>query len=162
MRLLAIVGLVFTLMCVWLMRLLDTVEAEDIFAGKESRRWRLGQRVFSNSVEQAWIFVPGYLALCTLVDAESFYLVTLHLVVWCLARLAFWVGYQIDLHLRGPGMGEVDFHPILRALDDVGYEGYVSVEVFDYEPGPSAIASQSIDYLKRVHGEIRKGGGVTG
>ena len=45
-------------------------------------------------------------------------------------------------------MGEIDFVPILQALQDVGYDGWVSVEVFDYELGVEALATESIEYLK--------------
>jgi len=45
-------------------------------------------------------------------------------------------------------MGDVDFVPILAALKDVGYDGWVSVEVFDYDPGVEALASESIRYLQ--------------
>ena len=55
-----------------------------------------------------------------------------------------------DKNLKGPGFGDVDFKPIAAALKQVGYHGYVSVEVFDFEEGPEAIASRSIDYLKDV------------
>lgn len=54
-----------------------------------------------------------------------------------------------DPNLLGPGMGELEFEPILKALDAVGYGGWVSVEVFDYSPGAETIAKDSIEYLKR-------------
>jgi sugar phosphate isomerase/epimerase len=54
-----------------------------------------------------------------------------------------------DKNLKGPGFGDVDFKPIAAALKEVGYEGYVSVEVFKFEEGPEAIATRSLDYLKR-------------
>jgi sugar phosphate isomerase/epimerase len=54
-----------------------------------------------------------------------------------------------DANRRGPGMGDIDFVPILETLKDVGYPGWVSVEVFDYEPGVEALAKESIEYLKR-------------
>ena len=55
-----------------------------------------------------------------------------------------------DANLRGPGFGEVDFIPIFRALHDAGYDGWVSVEVFDYKPDPETIAGQSADYMRRA------------
>jgi sugar phosphate isomerase/epimerase len=55
-----------------------------------------------------------------------------------------------DPNLLGPGMGDVKFEPIIKALDDVEYDGYLSVEVFDFKPGAEKIASESIRYLKKV------------
>ncbi|HWN97538.1 MAG TPA: sugar phosphate isomerase/epimerase family protein [Methylomirabilota bacterium] len=55
-----------------------------------------------------------------------------------------------DRNLKGPGFGDVDFVPIAAALKEAGYEGYASVEVFKFEEGAEAIATRSIDYLKRV------------
>jgi sugar phosphate isomerase/epimerase len=55
-----------------------------------------------------------------------------------------------DRNLKGPGFGDVDFRPIAAALREVGYDGWVSVEVFNFEDGPEVIASRSIAYLRRV------------
>ena len=55
-----------------------------------------------------------------------------------------------DKNLKGPGFGDVDFVPIKAALREVGYTGYVSVEVFKFEEGAEAIATRSMEYLRRV------------
>lgn len=57
-----------------------------------------------------------------------------------------------DGNLKGPGFGDVDFQPIATALKEVGYNGYTSVEVFDFEEGPETISRKSIKYLKQVFG----------
>jgi sugar phosphate isomerase/epimerase len=53
-----------------------------------------------------------------------------------------------DSNLLGPGMGETDFEPIFKALIDAQYDGWVSVEVFDYSPGCEHIATESINYMR--------------
>jgi D-psicose/D-tagatose/L-ribulose 3-epimerase len=55
-----------------------------------------------------------------------------------------------DLTGKGPGFGETQLTPALRALCELGYAGYVSVEVFDYAPDPRTIASRSIGYLHGI------------
>lgn len=55
-----------------------------------------------------------------------------------------------DKNLKGPGFGDVDFKPIFAALKEVGYKGYVSVEVFNFEEGPEVIATKSLEYMRKV------------
>jgi len=62
-----------------------------------------------------------------------------------------------DRNLKGPGFGDIDFKPIAAALSEVGYDGFVSVEVFNFDEGPEVIASKSIEYLKSVFVQSPKG-----
>lgn len=52
-----------------------------------------------------------------------------------------------DTNLRGPGMGDLDFRPILSALKESGYDRWISVEVFDFSPGAEETARQSFECL---------------
>ncbi len=54
-----------------------------------------------------------------------------------------------DANLYGPGMGDVGYAPIAQAVRDIGYDKWLSVEVFKYDPAPETIAKKSIDYLRR-------------
>lgn len=58
-----------------------------------------------------------------------------------------------DRNLREPGSGDVDFVPIWRALGAADYDGWVSIEVFDYKPDPVTIAQRGIAYLRRTRAE---------
>ncbi len=55
-----------------------------------------------------------------------------------------------DPNLRGPGFGDLQFASILRALKDRHYDGYISVEVFDFKPDAKTIAARSIGYLRGI------------
>ncbi|MDI9401230.1 MAG: sugar phosphate isomerase/epimerase family protein [Limisphaerales bacterium] len=60
-----------------------------------------------------------------------------------------------DPNLKGPGFGDTDFVPILRALKEVGYDGYVSVEVFKFDEGPELIASRSLETLQAAWRQVQ-------
>jgi sugar phosphate isomerase/epimerase len=54
-----------------------------------------------------------------------------------------------DPNLYGPGMGDVDYGPIAEAFNEVGWDQWLSVEVFKYDPDPVTIARKSINCLER-------------
>ena len=55
-----------------------------------------------------------------------------------------------DRNLREPGSGDVDFTPIFRALEQAGYDDWMSIEVFEYKPDPVAIARRGVGYLRSL------------
>ena len=61
-----------------------------------------------------------------------------------------------DPNSQGPGFGDLDFMPIVRALREINYTGWTSVEVFDYSPGPERLARESIRHLKECFAKAAK------
>lgn len=53
-----------------------------------------------------------------------------------------------DPNLLGPGMGDLDQVPVFRALQEIDYLNWVSVEVFDYSPGPEEILRTSMKNMQ--------------
>jgi sugar phosphate isomerase/epimerase len=47
-------------------------------------------------------------------------------------------------------MGDTPYEPIFRALRDSQYGGWISVEVFDYSPGAEKIATDSMNYMRKI------------
>ncbi|MDG4827509.1 sugar phosphate isomerase/epimerase [Asanoa sp. WMMD1127] len=75
----------------------------------------------------------------------------------CVAAVAdHLVNVQIDDMRRGThehlefGAGEIDFPPVLRALDAAGYTGLVAVELPRHSHAAPDVATRSIDFLRRA------------
>jgi len=46
-----------------------------------------------------------------------------------------------------PGRGSIDFRPVFDAMDDIGYGGFVTVELYPYQDTPVEAAQEAYDYL---------------
>jgi sugar phosphate isomerase/epimerase len=49
---------------------------------------------------------------------------------------------------RGPGYGGADYAAISGALREIGYDGYLSVEIFDIQEDPRTVARESLSFLR--------------
>jgi len=65
-------------------------------------------------------------------------------------RFSQYIGYihLADSNRKAAGFGEIDFVPIAAALDDTGYEGYLSAEVLPW-PDSQTAAEQTIKIFKQ-------------
>lgn len=50
---------------------------------------------------------------------------------------------------RRPGLGDYDFKPVLRVLQRRNYQGWVSLEAFDFTGGPDKVVEESLRYLEQ-------------
>lgn len=53
-----------------------------------------------------------------------------------------------DRNKRGPGQGSDQFAPVLRALRQTGYSGWLAMEPFIYEPDGPTCAARMIGYVQ--------------
>jgi len=59
-----------------------------------------------------------------------------------------------DTNKLGPGMGACDFAPLFIAGKETGFEGYFSVEAFDFSPGAEKVARESFETIARLHQQV--------
>ena len=52
-----------------------------------------------------------------------------------------------DRNKRGPGQGEDKFAPVMRALRETDYDGWIAMEPFVYEPDGATCAARMIGYV---------------
>jgi sugar phosphate isomerase/epimerase len=68
-----------------------------------------------------------------------------------LRSAASYVGHIhfVDSNRRPAGLGHIDYRPIIAALGEIGYTGYLSAEALAY-PDSHQAARQTIDTFKRL------------
>lgn len=49
-----------------------------------------------------------------------------------------------------PGRGAIDFKSVLRAIDGICYDGFVTVELYPYQDDPASAAREAFEYLSRI------------
>jgi len=54
---------------------------------------------------------------------------------------------RVHKHLI-PGEGVIDFNSIFKAIEEIGYDGYITVELYPYKENPQAAAKAALEYLK--------------
>ena len=55
-----------------------------------------------------------------------------------------------DRNRRGPGEGDDQFAPVIQALHETRYDGWVGIEPFDYRPDGPACAARCIGYVSGI------------
>lgn len=53
---------------------------------------------------------------------------------------------RVHKHLQ-LGEGVIDFKSVFRTIHDIGFDGYVTVELYPYQDCPEYVARKSLDYL---------------
>jgi sugar phosphate isomerase/epimerase len=51
---------------------------------------------------------------------------------------------------RHPGTGKYDFELVLNTLRDIRYTGWISLEVFQFEPSGQVVAKETMALLRRI------------
>ena len=62
-----------------------------------------------------------------------------------------------DLNKRAPGWGDTDFVPLMRALLQINYQRFCSIEVFDFEPDAYEHCKRGLDTLKAALEQAKTG-----
>ena len=61
-------------------------------------------------------------------------------------------GNRVHQHLT-PGKGVIDFQAVFRALDDIRYEGWTTVELYPYETTAAGVAKLAYEHLRPMIGD---------
>lgn len=49
------------------------------------------------------------------------------------------------------GKGAMDFNAIFRTLNDINYQGWITVELYPYQENPAKTAADALDYLNKLN-----------
>ena len=49
-----------------------------------------------------------------------------------------------------PGLGSINFKDVVKSINDIGYDGFITVELYPYKDNPSKAALSSYGYLKEI------------
>jgi sugar phosphate isomerase/epimerase len=63
--------------------------------------------------------------------------------------------HLVDSNRRGPGQGHLSFEEVLKALIDVGYDGYLSLECLPKPDAESAIKN-SLKYIRKILAKLNR------
>jgi sugar phosphate isomerase/epimerase len=61
---------------------------------------------------------------------------------------------EMDGTYLGTGDAVTEYVPAFQAFKDVGYDGWISLEVFDFEPGGEKIAEESMEVLQTLESKV--------
>ncbi len=96
----------------------------------------------------------GNPALCLMIDTLAASLEESEPVADAIRR---WMPTGLMAHIqfndrskRGPGQGDDSFAPVVKALKETGYTGWVAMEPFVYEPDGPTCAARRIGYVARL------------
>ena len=63
---------------------------------------------------------------------------------------------EMDGRYLGAGNAKMEFLTSFQKLKDLHFDKWISVEVFDFSPGPSVIASESMATIKKIEKHLGK------
>ena len=49
-----------------------------------------------------------------------------------------------------PGHGSIDFRTVFAKMDEIGYDGYITVELYPYKENPIGAALESMNYINSL------------
>ena len=56
---------------------------------------------------------------------------------------------RVHYHLI-PGLGSIDFQAVFKSIKEIGYDGYITVELYPYKKNPLEAAKTSFKYLQSL------------